>query len=80
MSEWYCEDLWRKSDRRLGPAFERFGPYLYPRSGTEGYGALFEAALSAGALLSPDPELPSIVPGDFDDGELAALAAALAAP
>jgi hypothetical protein len=29
-------------------------------------------------LLPPDPELPSIIPGDFDDGELAALARALA--
>jgi hypothetical protein len=78
MPGWYAEELWRKVDRRLGRWFERLGPYLYPRAGSEGYGALFEAALSAGVLLSPDPELPSIVPGDFDDGELAALADALA--
>jgi hypothetical protein len=79
MSEWYGEDVWKKADRRLKARFERLGPYLYPRAGAERYGELFEAALSAGVLLSPDPELPSIVPGDFDDGELAALAAALAA-
>jgi len=79
MSEWYGEELWKKADRRLAPHFERLGPYLYPRSGGEAYDEVFKRALAAGALLSPDPELPSIVPGDFDDGELAALAAALAA-
>ncbi len=74
----YKESLWRRVDRRLGPFFARSGPYLYTRSGAEAYERLFAAALSAGALLSPDPELPSIIPGDFDDGELAKLAAALA--
>jgi hypothetical protein len=78
MSEWYGEELWRKAGRRLESFFDRLGPYLYPRFGAERYGAAFEAALSAGVLLSPDPELPSIVPGDFDDGELAALSDALA--
>jgi hypothetical protein len=80
----YSENLWKRTDRRLGPYFERRGPYLFPRRGegrrpAEDYDRLFIAALGAGVLLSPDPELPSIVPGDFDDGELAALAAALAA-
>jgi hypothetical protein len=75
----YTESLWRKVDRRLGPYFERSGPYLYPRAEGDGYEGLFRAALDGGALISPDPERPSIIPGDFDDGELAALAAALAA-
>jgi hypothetical protein len=80
----YSETLWKRTDRRLGPYFERRGPYLFPRTGegrrpAEDYDRLFIAALGAGVLLSPDLELPSIVPGDFDDGELAALAAALAA-
>jgi hypothetical protein len=74
----YDESLWRKSDKRLKPFFERRGPYLYPRASEKGYGAVFEAALGAGVLLSPAREQPSIVPGDFDDGELAALAGALA--
>jgi hypothetical protein len=74
----YSESLWKKADRRLRPYFERSGPYLYPRVGDEGYEGFFRAALGAGALVSPDPERPSIIPGDFDDGELAALAAALA--
>jgi hypothetical protein len=78
----YAESLWKRVDRRLGPFFERSGPYLYPRPaafpGPEGYGRLFAAALGAGILLSPDPEEPSIIPGDFDDGELARLEKALA--
>ena len=73
----YGERLWKKTDRRLKPFFERSGPYLYPRIGVEGYEGFFAAALGAGILISPDPEQPSIVPGDFDDGELARLAKAL---
>lgn len=79
----YCEALWRRTDRRLKPHFERRGPYLYARATAlqraGGYDGLFAAALGAGVLLSPDPDLPSIVPGDFDDGELARLAKALEA-
>ena len=81
----YSEALWKKVDRRLGPYFERRGPYLFPRVGEPerpgslpaDYDRLFDAALGAGVLLSPDPERPSIIPGDFDDGELARLAKAL---
>jgi hypothetical protein len=76
----YTEELWKKVDRRLEPFFERRGPYLYSRVGEEDYEARFVAALKAGVLLSPRADLPSIVPGDFDDGELARLAKALAAP
>jgi hypothetical protein len=74
----YGESLWRRVDRRLAPHFGRSGPYLYPRLGAASdYDALFRSALKGGALLSPDPGEPSIVPGDFDDGEIAALAKAL---
>ena len=81
----YTEELWRRTDRRLKPYFERRGPYLFPRIGdatrptseTGDYDRFFDAALGAGALLSPDPELPSMIPEDFDDGELARLAKAL---
>jgi len=77
-SRGYGEDLWRRSDRRLGPFFERKGPYLYPRCAEAGYGAFFRLALGAGLLVSPRFDLPSILPADFDDGELAALARASA--
>ena len=73
----YGECLWKKTDRRLSPFFERSGPYLYPRAGAEGYQSLFAAALGAGVLLSPDPDFPSIIPGDFDDGELMRLGKAI---
>lgn len=73
----YSEELWRRADRRLSPYFERKGPYLFPRRGEAEYGALFEAAISGGVLLSPRYEEPSIIPGDFDDGELKKLATAL---
>ena len=79
----YTEELWKKTDRRLGPYFERRGPYLRPRAaltaGEGGYDRLFAAALGAGILLSPDPAQPSMVPGEFDDGELHKLAKALVA-
>lgn len=74
----YNEGLWKRVDRRLKPYFERSGPYLYARAKSEDYEGLFTAALGAGVLISPDPERPSIIPGDFDDGELAALVVALA--
>ncbi len=76
----YAEPLWKRTDRRLAPFFDRRGPHLYPRSakGGSSYEELFVAALGAGVLLSPDPDFPSIIPGDFDDGELAKLARALA--
>lgn len=77
-AESYAESLWKRVDRRLAPYFERSGPYLYPLVGEAAYGPFFEAALGAGVLLSPCYERPSTIPGDFDDGELAALAAALA--
>lgn len=69
----YTEELWKRSDRRLGPLFERRGPRLWPRCSREDYPALFRAALERGVLLSPSWDLPSNLPADFDDGELKAL-------
>jgi len=73
----YDESLWTRFDKRLGTWFERSGPYLYPRATPAGYEAFFLAALEGGALLSPHPDAPSIIPPDFDDGELAKLAKSL---
>ncbi len=73
----YTERLWRRAERRLSALFERKGPYLYPRGeakeSAKAYRELFCAALARGILLSPEKELPSLIPGEFDDGELAAL-------
>jgi hypothetical protein len=85
-AEDYTEELWKRIDRRLAAYFERHGPCLYPRLAATApagvvpdYDRFFDAALGAGVLLSPAPELPSLIPGDFDDGELARLAKALEA-
>ena len=67
------EAHWKRSDRRTKNLFERRGPWLYPRTGIEDWERVFEEALASGILLSPDPSLPSILPGDFDDGEIAPL-------
>jgi len=69
----YTEELWKRSDRRLGRLFERKGPRIWPRCPREAYPDLFRAALERGVLLSPFWDLPSNLPADFDDGELKAL-------
>ncbi len=69
----YTEKHWRRVDRFVAGAFERKGPYLvplYPRERHEDY---FLACLAAGLLISPDYDTASMIPGDFDDGELAKL-------
>ena len=65
------EALWRRIDRRVSHLFDRRGPWLFPKSGIGDWARIFDAALDRGLLLSPDPGLPSIIPGDFDDGEVA---------
>lgn len=49
------------------PGFGVRGPYCVPAD--EGYDALFDRFLEAGIVLSPDPAVPSIVPGELSDGE-----------
>lgn len=73
----YAEDLWRRTDRRLSPFFERRGPYLYARCARTTWESFRARALEAGCVLTPEWDLPSIVPGEFDDGELKKLAKAL---
>jgi hypothetical protein len=69
----YTEAHWKRAEKRLSPFFERQGPYLYPRHTRTEHEAFFRAALDAGLLVSPEYTHPSLVPPDFDDGELAAL-------
>ncbi|PKL09727.1 MAG: hypothetical protein CVV51_02285 [Spirochaetae bacterium HGW-Spirochaetae-7] len=76
--EGYGEALWSRFDRRLAEFFDRCGPYLSPKPFPGGLEAFFKAALEGGALVSPRPDAPSVIPPDFDDGELAKLAKALA--
>jgi hypothetical protein len=54
--------------------FTSVGPYLTPadesraREGRE-YGELFDGFLAEGIVISPSPDVPSIVPGELSDGE-----------
>jgi hypothetical protein len=73
----YGEDMWRSFGTRLGEWFERRGPYLFARVAEPDYTDFFKTALAGGALLSPRPYAPSIVPPDWDDGELVRLERAL---
>lgn len=73
----YAEPLWNSFERRLGTFFKRTGPYLFAITEPGDYEAFFMAALAGGALISPRPDAPSIVPPSFDDGELQRLARAL---
>lgn len=73
----YAEKLWARSDRRLSPFFERRGPYLYAKCPETRWPDFRAKALEAGCVLSPEWALPSIVPGEFDDGELQKMAKAL---
>lgn len=73
----YAEDLWHRFEKRLGDWFERRGPYLFARVSEADYPDFFKAALDGGALVSPRPRSPSIVPPEWDDGELARLAKTL---
>lgn len=73
----YAEPLWQKFDRRLGAFFERSGPYLFATVEPSRYEGFFKAALAGGALIAPRHDGVSIVPPDFDDGELLMLASSL---
>lgn len=55
--------------------FSRVGPYFVPDA-SEDYDRVFDCFLRSGVLISPDPAVPSIVPGELSDGERACLEAA----
>ncbi|MBP7263137.1 MAG: hypothetical protein KBB32_03115 [Spirochaetia bacterium] len=78
--EGYGPGLWARFDKRLSAWFERDGPWLWARGRPRGaeYERFFRACMAGGALVSPDPDEPSAVPPDFDDGELVKLVRALA--
>ncbi len=73
----YGEELWARFDKRLGAFFARTGPYLFARVDAGSYDGFFRAALEGGALVSPRFDAPSVIPPDFDDGELVKLLRAL---
>lgn len=63
---------WALFDRFAGHLFTREGPWLLPRA-YERYDDIFTACLSKGILLSPRADRPSLVPAEFNEGEIAFL-------
>jgi hypothetical protein len=57
-----------------GP-WRRIGPYLFPRCGEREYPLLAEELISCGLYPSPEYRTPSIVPWEYDPGEVRALRA-----
>lgn len=73
----YTEKAWQEFYGPIQKFFSRNGPYLLPRLKGSAYKEFFMAALEGGALLSPQEDKPSIIPLDWDKGELARLVKAI---
>lgn len=73
----YNESHWSSIDRFTGGLFGRSGPWLYPLYPAEKHAQVFGVCLERGILISPEYALPSLVPGEFDKGEVAPLASVL---
>jgi hypothetical protein len=64
---------WSLYDGALLRFWERAGPYLFPKIPRETYGAFALACLDAGLVVSPDYDIPSIVPWNADKGNILGL-------
>ncbi|HWR13069.1 MAG TPA: hypothetical protein VN445_14690 [Rectinemataceae bacterium] len=69
----YGEKQWSAMDPFIVTLFKRSGPWLYPTYPRKEHGRVFAACLGKGILISPDYDMPSLVPGEFDAGEAAPL-------
>lgn len=67
------EKTWAAIDPFIEKIFLRSGPWLYPRYSKAEHGGIFAACLQRGILISPDYDSPSLVPGEFDAGEVVPL-------
>jgi len=67
------EKRWAAIDPFIDGLFVRSGPWLYPAYPEAGHGRVFSACLNEGILISPDYGEPSIVPPEFNAGEVSAL-------
>ncbi|MCE5255377.1 MAG: hypothetical protein LLF89_00855 [Spirochaetaceae bacterium] len=72
--QWYGEAYWSLADSFMEGLFRRSGPWLYPLYEAARHPQVFMRCLGNGILISPDWEQPSLVPGEFDKGELLPLA------
>jgi hypothetical protein len=65
--DWFCYDT------VLTDYWTRRGPYLYPKVPVEHYDAFILHCLECGLVISPDYDMPSIVPYGADKGVFATL-------
>ncbi len=52
------------------PVWDRIGPYLRFKIEGKDYELLFRKALESGVLLPPEPEIPGIIPMEYETGQI----------
>jgi hypothetical protein len=67
------ESEWSRFDRYIDPWWDRRGPYLIPKMRKARYPEFFVSCLDKGILVSPDYNVPSIIPFLADEGEFKVL-------
>jgi hypothetical protein len=72
----FAEAQWRLADPFIRGLFARRGPYLLPECGEGDYPSLFKELLDSGVLISPEHGVPSVLPFEWDEGELKPLRSA----
>jgi len=63
------ESDWARFDKPIAAWWDRRGPYLVPKMRKSRYPDFFRACLDKGILVSPDYDVPSIIPFIADPGE-----------
>ena len=69
----FGEAHWSLMDGFTRALFRRSGPWLYPVYPKADHVRVFDSCLEQGILISPEYECPSLIPGEFDKGEVAPL-------
>lgn len=72
--EKYQQALWTKIDPFIENLFSRKGPWLFPVYPALEHRSVFLNCLASGILISPAYDFPSLIPGEFDLGEIKVLA------
>ncbi|MDR3284287.1 MAG: hypothetical protein LBS97_03800 [Treponema sp.] len=67
------EHGWKRYDQGLKNYWERHGPYLFPKIPRESYGDFASRCLDAGLVISPDFDIPSIIPWGAQEGDFSRL-------
>lgn len=70
----YRQALWAEIDPFIENLFSRRGPWLFPVYPAPEHRSVFQDCLASGILISPAYDFPSLIPGEFDLGEIKVLA------